>query len=100
MHYPKITIEIIFFANFHEIKLAHTGHQTYKATVHLVNWIFLPNICWKCTPFQAIQDVDEFVSSSDLEKSSIYDGLVQQWMLCSEWVPSERESKQLIKTSQ
>ncbi len=24
----------------------------------------------------------------------------QQWMLCSEWVPSEWESKQLIKTSQ
>ncbi len=48
--------------------------------------------------FQAIQDVDEFVSSSDLEKCSIT--LAQQWMLCSEWVPSEWESKQLIKTSQ
>ncbi len=46
----------------------------------------------------AIQDVDEFVSSTDLEKFSI-PSLAQQWILCSEWVPSEWESKQLIKTS-
>ncbi len=26
--------------------------------------------------------------------------LAQKWILCSEWVPSEWESKQLIKTSQ
>uniref|UniRef100_A0A8C2PXS6 Uncharacterized protein n=1 Tax=Cyprinus carpio TaxID=7962 RepID=A0A8C2PXS6_CYPCA len=45
---------------------------------------------------QAIRDVDEFVSSSDLEKCSIA-SLAYHW---SEWVPSERESKQLIKTSQ
>ncbi len=32
--------------------------------------------------------VDELVSSSDLEKSSIT-SLAHQWMLCSEWVPSE-----------
>ncbi len=31
-------------------------------------------------------------SSSDLEKCSIA-SLAQQWMLCSEWVPSELESK-------
>ncbi len=37
---------------------------------------------------QAIQDVYEFVSSSDLEKCSIA-SLAHQWMLCSEWVPSE-----------
>ncbi len=48
---------------------------------------------------QAIWDVDEFVSSSDLEKY-IITLLAHQWMLCSEWVPSEWESKQLIKTSQ
>ncbi len=48
---------------------------------------------------QAIQDIDEFVSSSLLEKCSIR-SLAHQWMLCSEWVPSEWESKQLIKTSQ
>ncbi len=43
-----------------------------------------------------IQDVDEFVSLS--EKCSITS--VHQLILCSEWVPSEWESKQLIKTSQ
>ncbi len=36
---------------------------------------------------QAITDVDEFVSS-DVEKWEI---------ICGEWVPSEWESKQLIK---
>ncbi len=36
---------------------------------------------------------------TDLEKISIT-SLAQQWILCSEWVPSEWESKQLIKTSQ
>ncbi len=51
------------------------------------------------THSQLIQDVDEFVSSSDLEKCSIA-SLSHQWILCSEWVPSEWESKQLIKTSQ
>ncbi len=56
-------------------------------------------ICWKCAYRQAIQDVEEFVSSSDLEKCSIT-SLAHQWILCSEWVPSEWESKQLIKTSQ
>ncbi len=50
-------------------------------------------------PSDAIQDVDEFVSSADLDKYSIT-SLAHQWMLCSEWVPSEWESKQLIKTSQ
>ncbi len=41
------------------------------------------------------QDGDEFVSSSDLEKCSIA-SLSQQWMLCSEWVPSEWESDKNI----
>ncbi len=36
---------------------------------------------------------------TDLEKCSIT-SLAHQWVLCSEWVPSEWESKQLIKTSQ
>ncbi len=47
-------------------------------------------VIWKCAHLQAIRDVEEFVSSS----------LVHQCFLCSEWVPSEWESKQLIKTSQ
>ncbi len=46
--------------------------------------------CWKCAHSQVIQDVDEFVSSSDLEKCSIT-SVSQQWILCSEWVPSEWE---------
>ncbi len=44
-------------------------------------------ICWKCAHTQTIQDADEFVSSSDLEKFSI-PSFAQQWMLWSEWVPS------------
>ncbi len=36
---------------------------------------------------------------TDLEKCSIT-SLAHQWMLCSEWVPSEWESKQMIKTLQ
>ncbi len=35
-----------------------------------------------------MQDVDEFVSSSDLEKCSIA-SLAHKWIPCSEWVPSE-----------
>ncbi len=53
------------------------------------------NICQKCPHPQAIQDADEFVSSSDLEKLSIA-SVSQQWMLCSEWVPSEWESDKNI----
>ncbi len=49
-------------------------------------------------PFQRRKcSVDEFVCS--LEKSSIA-SLAHQCMLCSEWVPSEWESKPLINTSQ
>ncbi len=55
------------------------------------------NILKMCSPSGHV-DVDEFVSSADLEKCIIA-SLSQQWMLCSEWVPSEWESKQLIKTS-
>ncbi len=56
--------------------------------------------CWKFTHPKAIQDEDEFVSSeTDFEKCSIT-SLAHQWILCSEWVPSEWKSKQMIKTSQ
>ncbi len=58
----------------------------------------LQNVLTMCSS-QAIPDYDEFVSSSDLEKC-VSASVSQQWMLCSEWVPSEWESKQLIKTSQ
>ncbi len=40
-----------------------------------------------------------FFIRTDLEKFSI-PSLAHQWILWSEWVPSEWESKQLIKTSQ
>ncbi len=39
------------------------------------------------------------VSSSEQIKRN-FASLAHQWILCSEWVPSEGESKQLIKTSQ
>ncbi len=45
---------------------------------------------WKCAHPRGIRDVDEFVSSSDLEKCvSAMDAL-------SEWVPSEWESDKNI----
>ncbi len=55
-------------------------------------------IYWTFPHLQATQY--EFVSSSKeiWEKNSIT-SLAHQWILCSEWVPSEWESKQLIKTS-
>ncbi len=49
---------------------------------------------------QVIQDVGEMVSSSEQIWRNVA-SLAHQWILCSEWVPSEWESKQhLIKTSQ
>ncbi len=57
-------------------------------------------ICQEFTPHpQAIQDVDEFVSS--LKQVWINQALLlaHQWILCCEWVPSEWESRELIKTS-
>ncbi len=56
----------------------------------------------KCTCLQAIQDVDEFVSSSEQIgwNLALHHLFTNEWILCSEWVPSDWESKQLIKTSQ
>ncbi len=46
------------------------------------------HIWWKCLHPQAIQDVSRFVFLLEqMEKFSIT-SLAQQWMLCSEWVPS------------
>ncbi len=60
--------------------------------------IIFPQISYQISFFmfiylspQAIQNVDEFVSSSDLEKYSIA-SLALLWIICSEWVPSEWES--------
>ncbi len=66
--------------------------RTLHEIVHLAM-----KICF--THPQNIQDVDELDFSSDLEKCLIASP-AHQWFLCSEWVPSEWETKQLIKTSQ
>ncbi len=44
---------------------------------------------------KAVQDVDEFVSSSDLEKCSIA-SLTHQWIFCIEW----ERANSWLKTSQ
>ncbi len=50
-------------------------------------------ICRNCTQAQAIQDeLSLFIYWNRFEE-------MDQWILCSEWVPSEWESKLLIKTS-
>ncbi len=54
---------------------------------------FYPKFTQKCTHPQAIQDVDEFVLL--LEKI-----LGNVALFSSEWVPSQWEFKQQIKTSQ
>ncbi len=47
---------------------------------------------------QASRDVDKFVSSSEqIWRNFVLHQLAHQCILCSEWVPSEWESKQLIK---
>ncbi len=66
---------------------------TKKSQIFLFKGIVHPKICSKYTRPQAIQHVDMFVSSSDTEKFSIT-SLTHQWILYSEWVPSEWESKQ------
>ncbi len=71
---------------------------TYRASSSLKGTVHPKNlICWTFCHF-GIQDVDVcFFIKTNLEKLSIA-SLAHQWILCSEWVPSEWESKQLIKT--
>ncbi len=63
----------------------------FKGIVH-PKWKFAEKVTYS----QAMQDVDAFfpLIETDLEKFSIT-SLAHQWILCSEWVPSEWESKQL-----
>ncbi len=49
-------------------------------------------ICWKCTDSQDIKDVHELFFSPEQVKFSITPLTHHQWILCSEWVPSEWES--------
>ncbi len=66
--------------------------DTFKGIVHPKRNLYSPSghprCRWVC-----------FFIGTDLGKFSIT-SLAHQWILCSEWVPSEWESKQLIKTSQ
>ncbi len=70
---------------------------TYSIDINIFKGMDYPktNICWKCVHPQAIPEVGEFVPSSDLEKCRIA-SLTHQWMLCSEWVPSEWDSDKNI----
>ncbi len=54
------------------------------------------NIFWKSTHPQVMNKMSLFFMGTDLETFSIT-LLAHQWILCSEWVPSDWESKQLIK---
>ncbi len=64
-------------------------HRVLKGTAHTKK-------CWKCVHSQFIRDMDGFVSSSGLEKC-VSVSVSQQWMLCSEWVPSEWESMDALQ---
>ncbi len=62
-------------------------------------------ICWHCTKPQVIEDTytysyrwDYFFIGTDLKFGIT--SCAHQWMPCRKWVPSEWESKQLIKTAQ
>ncbi len=56
-------------------------------------------ICWKCIHPQAISRYICFFIRTDLEKFMVT-SLLHQQILCSEWVPSEWQSKQLINMLQ
>ncbi len=57
------------------------------------------NISWQRTHGHTIQDAESFFIRTDLETFSITSH-AHLWILSNEWVPSEWESKQLIKASQ
>ncbi len=65
---------------------------TYTKTCLAQNvYCYLSEIKWKLS-----ENVLCFFMRTDLEKCSIA-SLAQQWILCSEWVPSEWESKQFTR---
>ncbi len=76
-----------------------TGLRDTKSEKNAIKWIIDPKIKTFADNALILRPSEMFVSSSDLEKCSTA-SLSHQWILCSEWVPSEWESKQLIKTSQ
>ncbi len=76
-----LDVPLVLFRLPHFIGIVHQKMKMYSPSGY-------PRCRWDC-----------FFIRTDLETFSIT-SLAQQWMLCSEWVPSEWESKQLIKTSQ
>ncbi len=74
--------------------------ETFIKQINLVSFDFLLTlkvsfICIKCTHPQLIQD--EFVSSSEQIWRNVALHHLLSMDLCSEWVPSDRESEQLKK---
>uniref|UniRef100_A0A8C1TWA2 Cytochrome c oxidase subunit 5A, mitochondrial n=1 Tax=Cyprinus carpio TaxID=7962 RepID=A0A8C1TWA2_CYPCA len=71
------------------VKVRETNAPLEKSSRFHLKSVVHPKI--KCGIFRhppVIQDQDEFVPSSGLWKCSTA-SVSQQWMLCSEWVPSE-----------
>ncbi len=79
LHFDKRLMGLFLHCNNMQSFAIRLG-RFIQGIVHL-NWKFA-----KKNLSQPSQDVDEFVSSS--EKCSIQ-YLAEQWILCSEWVPSE-----------
>ncbi len=59
-----------------------------KSSLNIYKDIFISHNFWR----ETLQTLDE-------DETCVIPTLAQQWILCSEWVPSEWEFKQLIKTS-
>ncbi len=72
--------------------IAHEPYGPLKGIT--LKWKFAENVGYSPSGQRLVC----FFIWTDLEKFSIT-LLAHQWILCSEWVPSQWESKQLIKTS-
>ncbi len=83
---------LLNFLRWNSVRSRYRGLCLYRDTHRIVTLLMIHST--RIYSPSAIQDVDE-CSSSDLENLA---SLAHQWILCSEWVPSEWESKQLIKS--
>ncbi len=99
-HFVKFntnTWDFRFSFKYWKILIATEYFEYYKEAVGLF-FHSIMNIWWKC---RSICWWVCFFMGTHLEKCTCYiNTWTHQWMLCSEWVPSEWESRQLIKTSQ